>query len=65
MIDKEFPNLKGGFIHIPYLPAQVTAKPETPSMSLANDVKGLTAALTAIVKMNGKPDIDSIEGSLN
>lgn len=65
MIDKEFPNLKGGFIHIPYLPSQVTAKPETPSMSLANDVKGITAALTAIVKMNRKPDIDSIEGSLN
>ncbi|MCT6890225.1 MAG: pyroglutamyl-peptidase I, partial [Lactobacillus sp.] len=45
MIDKEFPDLKAGFMHIPYLPEQVVAKPETPSLSLADDVKGITAAI--------------------
>ncbi len=65
LIDKEFPKLKAGFIHIPYLPEQVTDKPGKPSMSLNSDVKGITAALKAIVNMDGKPDIESIEGSLN
>ena len=64
MIDKEFPNLKAGFMHIPYLPEQVVAKPETPSLSLADDVKGITAAIGAIVKMEGKKDLQSIEGHI-
>lgn len=64
MIDKEFPDLKAGFMHIPYLPEQVVAKPETPSLSLADDVKGITAAIGAIVKMDGKKDLQSIEGHI-
>lgn len=64
MIDKEFPDLKAGFMHIPYLPEQVVAKPETPSLSLADDVKGITVAIGAIVKMDGKKDLQSIEGHI-
>ena len=64
MIDKEFPDLKAGFMHIPYLPEQVVAKPETPSLSLADDVKGITAAIGAIVQMDGKKDLQSIEGHI-
>ena len=64
MIDKEFPDLKAGFMHIPYLPEQVVAKPETPSLSLTDDVKGITAAIGAIVKMDGKKDLQSIEGHI-
>lgn len=64
MIDKEFPDLKAGFMHIPYLPEQVVAKPETPSLSLADDVKGITAAIGAIVKMVDKKDLQSIEGHI-
>ena len=64
MIDKEFPDLKAGFMHIPYLPEQVVAKPETPSLSLADDVKGITAAIGAIVKMDSKKDLQSIEGHI-
>lgn len=64
MIDKEFPDLKAGFMHIPYLPEQVVAKPEIPSLSLADDVKGITAAIGAIVKMDGKKDLQSIEGHI-
>ncbi|MFC6181658.1 pyroglutamyl-peptidase I [Lactiplantibacillus daowaiensis] len=61
---KEFPQLKAGFIHIPFLPDQVTGRPNTPSMSLDDDVRGLTAALTAIVDRDGQNDIETIEGSI-
>ena len=48
---KYYPNLKGGFIHVPYLPQQVVDKPDgTPSMSLADIVTGLKAAVEAAVK---------------
>jgi len=45
----EFPTLRAGFMHIPFLPNQVTDKPNMPSMSLADDVRGISAAITAIV----------------
>lgn len=61
---KEFPQLKAGFIHIPFLPDQVTTRPNTPAMSLVDGVRGLTAALTAIVERDGKADIETIEGSI-
>ena len=65
MIDKEFPDLKAGFMHIPFLPNQVVARPDTPCLSLADDVTGITAAITAIVKQDGKGDIEAIGGSIN
>ncbi|MFH5810222.1 pyroglutamyl-peptidase I [Companilactobacillus sp. FL22-1] len=49
LIDKKFPNLKAGFIHIPYLPNQVIDRRKTPCLSLQDDVIGLTAAIKAIV----------------
>ena len=64
MIDKEFRNLKAGFMHIPYLPEQVVAKPETPCLNLTDDVRGIIAAISAIVKMDGKKDLQSIEGHI-
>lgn len=63
MRDKEFPNIKAGFIHIPFLPEQVVNRPNTPSMALGDIVKGLTAALSAIVERDGKGDIKSVEGA--
>ena len=44
----EFPNLKTGFIHIPFLPSQVK-NGRHPSMSLSYMVKGLTASIKAAV----------------
>lgn len=41
MIDKKYPHIRGGFIHVPYIPNQVTSKPNTPSMSLEDITKGL------------------------
>ncbi|KRL50615.1 pyrrolidone-carboxylate peptidase [Levilactobacillus spicheri DSM 15429] len=45
----EFPRLRAGFMHIPFLPSQVSARPGVPSLALTDDVRGLTAAITAIV----------------
>ena len=59
---KEFPNLKAGFIHIPFLPEQVITRPNQPSMALADIVKGLTAAIGAIVERDGLSDIKAVEG---
>ena len=41
MIDKKYPNIKGGFIHVPYIPSQVVCKPNTPSMAASDITKGL------------------------
>ena len=43
----EFPKLKAGFVHIPFLPEQVVDRPGEPSLSLDDDVRGLTAAIEA------------------
>lgn len=37
-----------GFVHVPYLPEQVADKPNTPSMSLSDMIKGIEAALLAL-----------------
>lgn len=62
---KEFPAIKAGFIHIPFLPKQVVNRPNTPSMDLKDIVRGLTAAISAIVERNGKGDIIAVEGHNN
>lgn len=40
---------KSGFMHIPYMTSQAVGKRNTPSMSLDEIVKGLTAAIEAVV----------------
>ena len=48
--EQEFPQLKAGFIHVPFVPEQVTRRPNSPSMALATIVKGLEAAIAVIVE---------------
>ncbi len=38
----------GGFVHIPYLPAQAANRKDAPSLPLDDIVRGLTAALSAV-----------------
>ncbi|MBR2670644.1 MAG: pyroglutamyl-peptidase I [Oscillospiraceae bacterium] len=52
-ISKEFQGMKGGFMHVPFLHEQVLTKPGTPSLSKEDIVKGIEAAITAIVE-NGE-----------
>ena len=54
MIDTKYPNMKGGFIHVPYLPEQVIMKKNTPFMSLEMMTKGLEFA----VKATEENDVD-------
>lgn len=65
MIDTKYPTLKGGFIHVPFVPEQVVDKPGQPAMSLQDIAKGLEAAIGAIVDYQGKEDIKAIGGAIH
>lgn len=58
----EYPEVKAGFMHIPFLPEQVVERPNTPAMALDDIVKGITASLKAIVDFDGKEDLDAVGG---
>lgn len=60
LIDKKYPSVKGGFIHVPFLPEQVIDKRATPSMNLNDIVKALTLAIEAVLE--NKEDIKVPEG---
>ena len=62
LIEKKYKGKKSGFIHIPFLPQQVVDKRNTPSMELNTIIKGLTAAIEAIVKNN--EDIKEVGGTV-
>lgn len=49
-IEKENLDMKGGFIHIPFLPEQVIDKKGQPSMSLENIVTSLEKSIEAAIK---------------
>ena len=50
-LDKEYPNVLGGFIHVPYEPSQVINKPvDTPSMPLETIAKSLELAIQAAIE---------------
>jgi pyroglutamyl-peptidase len=47
VLARDHPGARGGFIHVPYLPAQVVDKRGKPSMALDDVVRGLAAAIAA------------------
>ena len=59
-IQKEFPNARGGFIHVPYAASQVVNKPNTASMAIADITASLEAAIKAAVE--NAIDIKAIGG---
>ncbi|OJG16352.1 pyroglutamyl-peptidase I [Enterococcus canintestini] len=63
LISTRYPKIKGGFIHVPYIPAQVVTKPNQPAMNLEDIVKGLELAITIMVTYNGLEDIKTIGGT--
>lgn len=65
MIHTNFPEIKGGFIHVPYIPEQVVDKPGQPAMSLSDMTKGLTAAIEAVVEFDGKEDLKQVGGAIH
>ena len=60
---EKYGEIKAGFIHVPYLTEQVVDKKDTASMSLEDIVKGLNAAIRAIVKYNDKEDLSVTGGA--
>ena len=56
------PNLKAGFVHIPYLPMQTVDKPTMPSMSQDEIVKGLTELIKTVV--NVEEDVKETGGAV-
>ncbi len=63
LISTRYRKIKGGFIHVPYIPAQVVTKPNQPAMNLEDIVKGLELAITAMVTYNDLEDIKTIGGT--
>ena len=60
-INKTYKEMKGGFIHVPYVPVQTIDKPDKPSMPLWDIVRGLEAAISAIAE--NEEDIKVIGGA--
>lgn len=61
-LEKYYPGVRGGFLHVPYIPSQVTGGRGIPSMSDADIVRGLEAAIAAIGE-NGR-NITVSEGKI-
>lgn len=62
---KDFPEIKSGFMHIPFIPEQVIHRTNMPSISLDNIVKGITASLKAIVDFHDKEDLVIVGGKIH
>lgn len=54
LVDKKYPSIRSGFIHVPYLPQQVIGKSGVPSMP----VEVISQALELCVKASLKDDSD-------
>lgn len=63
MIDKKYPEIKAGFMHVPFIPSQVLDKPGKPAMNLEDIASGITKAIEAIVAFDGKEDLKAIGGT--
>ena len=62
-INKSYPKMRGGFIHVPYIPEQVANQASSvPYMSLADITRALEAAIGAIGVTS--EDVISAEGKL-
>lgn len=63
LIDKKYPTIRGGFIHVPYALEQVVDKPQgTAAMSLETISQGLLLAIKAIVE--NQEDIQYTGGTI-
>jgi pyroglutamyl-peptidase len=51
LIAEKYPTMRGGFIHIPFLPEQTIRKPGQPCMSIADIVRGLEVAVRTSVEV--------------
>ena len=50
LVEKKYPNIRGGFIHVPFIPEQIIGKTNTPFMDIKLIAKGLKCAIKAAVE---------------
>lgn len=63
-IEKYYPGVKGGFLHVPFVPSQTVGRSvPAPSMCREDIARGIEAAITAIAE--NSQDIDSAEGKIH
>lgn len=64
LLATEYPGVRGGFLHVPFLPEQAAGRPSpVPSLPLADIVRGIAAAVRAME--SNAADIPAAEGSLH
>lgn len=63
LIHNKYPNIRGGFIHVPYSTGQVISKGNVASMSIEDITKGLSFAIEAALEYD--EDIKSVEGKIH
>ena len=61
LVEKKFPHVRAGFMHIPYMMEQVVNRPTTPAMSLVDIRRGIEAAIGAIIE-HGDQDLKLVGG---
>lgn len=62
LIEKKYPKVKAGFVHVPFLPEQVTEKANMPSMSLENITRALEVIIETIATTD--QDIKAVGGTI-
>jgi len=62
-IGRQFPAMRGGFLHIPYLPDQAARAGGAPSLSLDDIVRGIEIIVQ--VSASRTDDIHSVEGRIS
>ncbi len=63
LIDKKYPTIKGGFVHVPFLPEQVIERVNAPSMSLENIARGFEIIIETV--STTEHDIKEIGGTIS
>ena len=61
LVEKKFPHVRAGFMHIPYMMEQVVNRPTTPAMSLVDIMRGIEAAIGAMIEY-GDEDLKLVGG---
>ena len=60
-IEKHYPEIRGGFMHVPFVPSQTVNSPApAPSMCVQDIARGIEAAIAAIA--GNETDIAAAEG---
>jgi len=63
LIDKKYPDIRGGFVHVPFLPEQVIDKVNMPSMSLETITQAFEVMIETIATTD--QDIKEIGGTIS